>query len=98
MVSVEVEEMLFKYLIFNLKFSKYCKQVYAIDIDETRLNICKNNCKVYECSDNIEFIKSDYLLMKNKIQVFVYLSTRGIMSSYPHHGEESSTKTQMSIQ
>ena len=48
-----------------IQFSKFCKKIYAIDIDKPRLDICKNNCKVYNCKDNIEFILSDFLLMEN---------------------------------
>ena len=44
-----------------IQFSKYCKKVYAIDIDEKKLDICKNNCKIYNCPDNIIFIHSDFL-------------------------------------
>lgn len=52
-----------------IQFSKHCKKVYAIDIDESKIDICKNNCKVYDCEDNIEFILNDYLKMNNKINV-----------------------------
>ena len=44
-----------------IQFSKYCKKVYAIDIDIKKIEICKNNCKVYKCPDNIIFIHSDFL-------------------------------------
>ena len=54
-----------------LAFSKFCKKVYAIDIDENKLDICKNNARVYECEDKIEYIKSDFLKV-NKIKV-IYL-------------------------
>ena len=58
-----------------IQFSKYCKKVYAIDIEKNKIDICKNNCKVYECKDNIEFILSDFLKMKNKIKAdYVFLS------------------------
>ena len=48
-----------------IQFSKFCKKIYAIDIDKPRLDICRNNCKVYNCKDNIEYILSDFLLMEN---------------------------------
>ena len=58
-----------------IQFSKYCSQVYAIDISEKKLNMCKNNCKVYHCKDNIKFILSDFLEMKNKIKAdYIFLS------------------------
>ena len=58
-----------------IQFSKYCSQVYAIDISESTLNMCKNNCKVYHCENNIKFIHSDFLEMKNKIKAdYIFLS------------------------
>lgn len=58
-----------------IQFSKYCSKVYAIDISKEKLNMCKNNCKVYKCKDNIEFIESDFLKMKNKIKAdYIFLS------------------------
>ena len=58
-----------------IQFSKYCSKVYAIDISEKKLSICKNNCKVYHCENNIEFFHSDFLKMKNKIKAdYIFLS------------------------
>ena len=62
-----------------IQFSKYCSKVYAIDIDDKKLNICKNNCKVYKCKNNISFIHSDFLQIdkydKEKIFAdFIFLS------------------------
>ena len=58
-----------------IQFSKYGKKVYAIDIDENKINICKNNSKVYQCDNNIEFILDNFLNVKNKIKGdFVFLS------------------------
>ena len=58
-----------------IQFSKYCSHFYAIDISEDKLNMCKNNCKVYHCKDNIKFIHSDFLEMKNKIKAdYIFLS------------------------
>jgi len=58
-----------------IQFSKFGKKVYAIDIDKNKIDICKNNCNVYECENNIEFILDDYLNMKGKIKAdFVFLS------------------------
>ena len=58
-----------------IQFSRYCSKVYAIDISKEKLNMCKNNCKVYKCKDNIEFIESDFLKMKNKIKAdYIFLS------------------------
>ena len=58
-----------------IQFSRYCSKVYAIDIYKEKLDICKNNCKVYKCQNNIEFIESDFLKMKNKIKAdYIFLS------------------------
>ena len=58
-----------------IQFSKYCSKVYAIDISKKKLDLCRNNCKVYNCKDNIEFIHSDFLEMKNKIKAdYIFLS------------------------
>ena len=58
-----------------IQFSKYCSKVYAIDISESKLRMCKNNCDVYNCKNNIEFIHSDFLQMKNKIKAdYIFLS------------------------
>ena len=58
-----------------IQFSKYCSKVYAIDISNKKLSICKNNCEVYNCKNNIRFIHSDFLKMKNKIKAdYIFLS------------------------
>ena len=58
-----------------IQFSKYCSKVYAIDICPNKLDLCKNNCDVYHCKNNIEFIQSDFLKMKNKIKAdYIFLS------------------------
>ena len=58
-----------------IQFSKYCSKVYAIDISSKKLDICKNNCRIYNCAKNIEFIHSDFLEMKNKIKAdYIFLS------------------------
>ena len=44
-----------------IQFSKYCSKVYAIDIDPKKIEICKNNCKIYNCKNNIYFIEHDFL-------------------------------------
>ena len=44
-----------------IQFSKFCSKVYAIDIDPKKIEICKNNCKIYNCKDNIYFIEYDFL-------------------------------------
>ena len=49
-----------------IQFSKNCKKVYAVDIDINKIEICKNNCKVYDCPNNINLILSDFLLLDIK--------------------------------
>ena len=58
-----------------IQFSKYCSKVYAVEISKSKLDMCKNNCKVYKCNNNIDFIHSDFLKMKNKIKAdYIFLS------------------------
>ena len=54
-----------------IQFSKFCKTVFAIDIDPKKIDICKNNCKIYNCDDNIYFIKCDFLKIENYTNVKV---------------------------
>ena len=54
-----------------IQFSKYCSEVFAIDIDPKKLEICKNNCKIYNCKNNIHFIEYDFLM--SKLIIFFYL-------------------------
>ena len=55
-----------------IQFSKYCSKVYAIDIDPKKIEICKNNCKVYNCKDNIYFIEYDFLKIEQYKPVKVF--------------------------
>jgi len=62
-----------------IQFSKYCSEVFAIDIDPKKLEICKNNCRIYNCKDNIHFIEYDFLKIQNysKLKVkadYIFLS------------------------
>ena len=62
-----------------IQFSKYCSEVFAIDIDPKKLEICKNNCKIYNCKNNIHFIEYDFLKIQEykKINVkadYIFLS------------------------
>jgi 16S rRNA G966 N2-methylase RsmD len=62
-----------------IQFSKYCSEVFAIDIDPKKLEICKNNCRIYNCKNNIHFIEYDFLKIQNydKIKVkadYIFLS------------------------
>ena len=57
-------------------FSKYFKKVIANDLFETKINMTKNNTKVYECPDNIEYYNKDYfdLDLGNEKIDYVFLS------------------------
>ena len=62
-----------------IQFSKFCSKVYAIDIDPKKIEICKNNCKIYNCEDNIYFIECDFLKIEEykpiKVQAdYIFLS------------------------
>jgi 16S rRNA G966 N2-methylase RsmD len=58
-----------------IQFSKNCKHIYAGDIDEKKIEISKNNCKVYECKDNIDFYCMDFLKLEKKIKAdYIFLS------------------------
>jgi predicted RNA methylase len=45
-----------------------------VDIDPNKIEICKNNCSVYQCKDNIEYILSDYLKTGSLLKVKTYLT------------------------
>jgi len=61
MHSVEVVEMLYNSQNFVRKSTR------LILILE-KIAICKNNCSIYECDGNIDFICSDFLQMSGKIK------------------------------
>lgn len=52
-----------------IQFSKNCKKIVAVDIDPNKIEICRNNCDVYRCPDNIEIIESDFLKLDLKGKV-----------------------------
>lgn len=55
----------------TIQFSNYCNKVYYNELDANKVNLCKNNCMIYQCKNNIEFINGDYLDLKNKLSVNV---------------------------
>ena len=57
-----------------IQFSLKCKRVIAIDIDPIKINICKNNAKVYSCTNNINFLELDFLEVKGIKADYVFLS------------------------
>ena len=57
-------------------FSKYFKKVFANDLFESKINMTKNNAKIYECPDNIQYFNKDYfeLNLDNEKIDYVFLS------------------------
>jgi len=57
-------------------FSKYFKKVIANDLFESKINMTKNNTKIYECPENIEYYNKDYfdLDLSNEKIDYVFLS------------------------
>lgn len=43
-----------------ISFSKHFKKVLANDLVESKINMTKNNSKIYECPDNIQYYNKDY--------------------------------------
>ena len=56
----------------TIQFSQMCSQIYYNEIDEKKVNFCKNNCKVYECPENVIFLNFDYLELKDKLKVNIF--------------------------
>ena len=44
----------------SIQFAKTCERVIAIDIDPIKVKFAKNNAKIYNVSDHIEFIVGDF--------------------------------------
>ena len=59
----------------TIQFSLYGKHVYAVDINHNKIDLCKNNTRVYGCKNNIDFICSDFLKINDGIKAdVVFLS------------------------
>ncbi len=43
-----------------IAFAKVCEHVVSIELDEKRLEMAKNNAKIYGVYDKIEFIRGDF--------------------------------------
>lgn len=54
-----------------IAFAKYCKKVYLIELDKNRLEMAKNNARIYEVQDKIEFIHGDFFKEAPKIKAEV---------------------------
>ncbi|KAJ1966132.1 Trimethylguanosine synthase [Dipsacomyces acuminosporus] len=58
-----------------IKFAEWCEHVIAIDIDPVRLEMARNNARVYGVDDRIEFILGDFYHLAPQIKAdAVFLS------------------------
>ena len=46
-----------------IQFAKFSPKVFGIDIDQTKIDLAANNASIYQVSDKIELIKSDFLML-----------------------------------
>lgn len=67
----------------TIQFSLKAKEVYSIDIDPLKVNLCKNNSRIYNCRENITFVNSDFLKTK---EIFPDLQTDCVFLSPPWGG------------
>ena len=44
-----------------IQFAFSCERVYAIDLDDGRLQIARHNARVYGVEDRIEFLHGDFM-------------------------------------
>lgn len=58
----------------TIQFSRFCQKVYYNELDENKVSFCRNNCKVYDCDENIEFINEDFLKLKYQINVKFFIN------------------------
>ena len=60
----------------SIHFAKTCERVIAIDIDPIKVEYAKNNAKIYNVSDNIEFIVGDFFQLMPSLKAVdvVFLS------------------------
>jgi trimethylguanosine synthase len=52
----------------TIGFAKHAEHVYAIEIDHERIEMAKNNLKVYGLEDKVTFIEGDYFEVAPTIQ------------------------------
>lgn len=51
----------------TIQFAFTCERVIAIDIDPKKIELARNNARVYEVEDRIEFIVGDYFQLADKL-------------------------------
>lgn len=56
-----------------IQFAFTCERVIAIDIDSTRLQMARNNARIYGVEDRIEFILGDFFLLLPNLKVCLVL-------------------------
>ncbi|XP_043591838.1 trimethylguanosine synthase isoform X1 [Bombus pyrosoma] len=58
-----------------IQFAFTCERVFAIDIDPAKIEIARNNARVYGVEDRIEFIVGDFIKLASKLSAdVVFLS------------------------
>ena len=58
-----------------IQFSKYFSKVFANDIINSKIELCKINSKVYECEDNIIYTCKDFLEFSDNFKCdYIFLS------------------------
>ncbi|XP_043529277.1 trimethylguanosine synthase isoform X2 [Frieseomelitta varia] len=50
-----------------IQFAFTCEKVFAIDIDPVKIELARNNARVYGVDDRIEFIVGDFLQLASKL-------------------------------
>ncbi|XP_034946685.1 uncharacterized protein Tgs1 [Chelonus insularis] len=69
----------------TIQFAMTCERVIAIDIDEKKIELARNNARVYGVEDRIEFIVGNFLQLADKlVGDVVYLSPPWGGPSYAH--------------
>ena len=57
-----------------IAFAQFCKKVYMIELDKNRLEMAKNNARVYGVENKIEFILGDFFVEAPNVKAdVVYL-------------------------
>ncbi|XP_057329514.1 trimethylguanosine synthase [Microplitis mediator] len=68
-----------------IQFALTCERVIAIDIDESKIQLARNNARVYGVEDRIEFIVGDFFKLADKlIADVVFLSPPWGGPKYAH--------------
>ena len=52
-----------------IQFAQTCDRVIAIDVDARRLELARNNARVYGVQDKIEFVLGDFFEVAQRYKV-----------------------------